>query len=207
MLDFVEAPSQMLEDGCSTPRCSSSGEVHSYAPVPADLLAKGSSRAPLCPGLFLRAPTAGASFDLALHSDLKPDPTALMGQDGGAPPLGHVAGALPGRLLPTWPAGGAGHYAYLWSLVQAMDMHTAFAADKLSPEVGARYREQVLAQGSCRPRSWCRTSSAGPQTARPSSKTSNASGTVLAPALAPSKHHRLPGPRPWRVESRVGAAA
>jgi thimet oligopeptidase len=46
---------------------------------------------------------------------------------------------------------GAGYYAYLWSLVQAMDMRTAFAADKLSPEVGARYRERVLAQGSQKP--------------------------------------------------------
>jgi thimet oligopeptidase len=41
----------------------------------------------------------------------------------------------------------SGYYGYLWSLVLAEDLRTAFAADKLSSEVGLRYREQVLSQG------------------------------------------------------------
>ncbi|MBW8760722.1 MAG: hypothetical protein JF586_24340, partial [Burkholderiales bacterium] len=35
--------------------------------------------------------------------------------------------------------------------VVAMDLRTAFAADKLSPDVGKRYREQVLGQGAQKP--------------------------------------------------------
>jgi thimet oligopeptidase len=67
-------------------------------------------------------------------------------------PLGYVEGTR-------FPAGfghlmggyGAGYYGYLWSKVVAMDMRTAFAADKLDAQVGRRYRDTVLAQGSQRP--------------------------------------------------------
>jgi thimet oligopeptidase len=70
----------------------------------------------------------------------------------GATPLGHVAGSM-------FPAGfahiaggyGAGYYGYLWSLVVALDLRTAFGTDKLDAAVGKRYREQVLSQGSQRP--------------------------------------------------------
>jgi thimet oligopeptidase len=70
----------------------------------------------------------------------------------GATPLGHVKGTM-------FPAGfshiatnySAGYYGYLWSLVVAEDMRTAFAADKLDARVGRRYREAVLANGSSRP--------------------------------------------------------
>ena len=50
-------------------------------------------------------------------------------------------------------AGGyaAGYYGYLWSLVVALDLRTAFAADRLDPMVGMRYRRSVLAQGSQKP--------------------------------------------------------
>jgi thimet oligopeptidase len=45
----------------------------------------------------------------------------------------------------------AGYYGYLWSLVVAEDLRTAFAANKLDPAVGQRYRQTVLANGSQRP--------------------------------------------------------
>jgi thimet oligopeptidase len=45
----------------------------------------------------------------------------------------------------------AGYYGYLWSLVVAMDLRSAFAADKLDAAVGRRYRDSVLAPGSQRP--------------------------------------------------------
>jgi thimet oligopeptidase len=67
----------------------------------------------------------------------------------GASALGHVPGTM-------FPAGfshvatgyGAGYYGYLWSEVVASDLRTAFAADRLDPVVGARYRRTVLANGS-----------------------------------------------------------
>ena len=93
-----------------------------------------------------------ASYDLALHQQAKPEPLPLWAKMEGATPLGYVPGTM-------FPAGfahiagsyGAGYYGYLWSLVVAMDLRTAFAADKLSPEVGQRYRERVLSQGAQKP--------------------------------------------------------
>ena len=41
----------------------------------------------------------------------------------------------------------AGYYGYLWSLVIAEDLRTAFAADRLDASVGHRYRDSVLAHG------------------------------------------------------------
>jgi thimet oligopeptidase len=77
---------------------------------------------------------------------------ALWARMEGATPLGHVTGTK-------FPAGfghvaggyAAGYYGYLWSLVVAMDLRTAFEGHKLDPAVGRRYREIVLANGGQRP--------------------------------------------------------
>jgi len=43
---------------------------------------------------------------------------------------------------------GSGYYTYMWSLVIAKDMFSAFDKDDLfSPEVAHRYRDLVLARG------------------------------------------------------------
>jgi thimet oligopeptidase len=73
---------------------------------------------------------------------------ALWAQMEGATPLGHVGGSL-------FPAGfehiasgyAAGYYGYLWSLVLAEDLRTAFTADRLDAQAGRRYRESVLENG------------------------------------------------------------
>ena len=45
----------------------------------------------------------------------------------------------------------AGYYGYLWSKVYGDDMFSVFADEGvLSPEVGRRYREEVLARGYSR---------------------------------------------------------
>jgi thimet oligopeptidase len=154
MLDFVEAPSQMLEDWVYDPRVLKLMQevCASCPPVPAEMLDKARAARHFGKGLFFGRQQLFASFDLALHSTAKPDPMALWAKMEGATPLGHVAGVrLPAGFAHLSGGYGAGYYAYLWSLVQAVDMRTAFAADKLDPAVGARYRERVLAQGSQKP--------------------------------------------------------
>ena len=45
----------------------------------------------------------------------------------------------------------AGYYGYLWSAVYGDDMFSAFEAEGLTdPEVGMRYRNEVLATGGSR---------------------------------------------------------
>jgi Zn-dependent oligopeptidase len=45
----------------------------------------------------------------------------------------------------------AGYYGYLWSKVYGDDMFSVFATEGiLSPEVGRRYRDEVLARGYSR---------------------------------------------------------
>ena len=66
----------------------------------------------------------------------------------GETPLGYVANT-------TFPAGfghiaggyASGYYSYLWSLVVAEDLRTAFSANKLDATAGRRYRDTVLANG------------------------------------------------------------
>jgi thimet oligopeptidase len=152
--DFSEAPSQMLEDWVYDkdvlalfrqvcPTCK---------PVPDELLAKAVlARDFGKPSAFSRQHLF-ASYDLALHSAEAGDPMATWARMEGETPLGHV----PGTMFPAGfghIAGGyaAGYYGYLWSLVVAMDLRTAFAADKLDPAVGGRYRHSILANGGQRP--------------------------------------------------------
>lgn len=65
-----------------------------------------------------------------------------------ATPLGHVAGSrFPASFEHIAGGYAAGYYAYQWSLAQAEDLRSAFAADKLDAAVGRRYRDTVLAPG------------------------------------------------------------
>ena len=149
-LDFVEAPSQMLEDFVYDPRVQ-----HLFAevcppcmPVPDELLAKARAARDFGKGAQFARQHLFASYDLALHGTDAPEPLALWARMEGATPLGHVRGTM-------FPAGfehiaggyAAGYYGYLWSLVLAEDLRTAFAADRLDERVGRRYRETVLENG------------------------------------------------------------
>ena len=60
-------------------------------------------------------------------------------------PLRHP---LPCRLRAPRPATPVGYYTYMWSLVIAKDLFSAFDRDDLfDPEVATRYRDRILAQG------------------------------------------------------------
>lgn len=152
--DFVEAPSQMLEEWVYDARVLGlMREVcPACKPVPGELLAKAVVAERYGKGALYARQQLFASFDLALHGTEASDPMALWVKMEGASVLGHVPGTM-------FPAGfshvathyGAGYYGYLWSEVVAADLRTAFAADKLSASVGKRYRNTVLANGGQRP--------------------------------------------------------
>lgn len=152
--DFVEAPSQMLEDWVYDPKVLALfAEVcKACKPVPEAMLKQARAAKDYGRGVHWSRQHLYASYDIALHAAKPADPLQLWAQMEGATPLGHVPGTK-------FPAGfghvasgyASGYYGYLWSLVLATDLRTAFKADKLSPEVGRRYRDIILANGGQRP--------------------------------------------------------
>jgi thimet oligopeptidase len=149
-LDFVEAPSQMLEEwvydarvmrlfGTVCPACE---------PVPDDLLERARQSRSFGKGLRFARQHLYASYDLALHSSEAAEPMALWARMEAATPLSHEAGSMfPANFSHLAGGYGAGYYAYLWSLATAQDLYTAFAADPLDASVGRRFRDTVLAHG------------------------------------------------------------
>lgn len=153
-LDFVEAPSQMLEEWVYDASVLALFQqvCARCAPVPPDLLARAVQSRGFAKGLQFARQHLYASYDLALHGREPQDPLALWARMESATPLGHEPGTrFPASFSHVAGGYGAGYYAYLWSLAIAQDLHTAFAADPLDPAVGARYRETVLANGGQAP--------------------------------------------------------
>jgi thimet oligopeptidase len=148
--DFVEAPSQMLEDWVYDPKVVALFQAvcATCPPVPDGLLARAFAAREFGKGVQFARQRLFASYDLALYGRHPAAPLALWREMESATPLGHVPGSM-------FPAGfahiagsyGAGYYGYLWSLVLAEDLRTAFAGDRLSAETGRRFRDTVLSQG------------------------------------------------------------
>lgn len=152
--DFVEAPSQMLEDWVFDKQVLKLfAEVcPSCKPVPDALVDQAKAAKDYGKGVRESRQHLYATYDLALYSGGKPDPMDLWAKMEGSTPLGYVKGTM-------FPAGfahiatnySAGYYGYLWSLVVAEDMRTAFGNNRLDAAVGKRYRNVVLANGSQKP--------------------------------------------------------
>lgn len=152
--DFVEAPSQMLEDWVYDPQVLKlfAQVCPSCAPVPDALIAQALAARRFGTGVREARQHLYARYDLALYGPEPQDPMALWAQMEGATPLGHVAGTMfPATFAHIASNYSAGYYSYLWSLVLALDMRTAFDGHKLDPALGRRYRDTVLAHGSQRP--------------------------------------------------------
>ncbi len=149
-LDFVEAPSQMLEDWVYDPRVLALFQevCASCKPVPAEMVRQAKKARDFAKGVTFARQHLYASYDLALYAKDAPEPMATWARMEGATPLGHVKGSMfPAAFSHIASNYAAGYYSYLWSLVIAEDLRTPFEADKLSGEVGRRYREAVLSQG------------------------------------------------------------
>ena len=153
--DFVEAPSQMLEDWAYDPAVLAllPQVCPSCTPVPPGLIGQADRARHFAKGLQVARQRLLASYDLAFYAAAPADPLALWTAMEAATPLGHVDGSL-------FPAGfghiaggyAAGYYGYLWSLAVADDLRTAFttpagAPDRLNAATGRRYRQTVLARG------------------------------------------------------------
>jgi len=150
-LDFSEAPSQMLEDWVYDPQVLSLFKevCPTCKPVPAALVARADKARHFGKGIQVSRQHLYASYDLAMYGREPQDPLKLWARMENTTPLGYVEGSmLPasfGHIATGYPAG---YYSYLWSLVVAEDLRTAFDGQRLSADVGKRYRDTVLANGA-----------------------------------------------------------
>ena len=148
--DFVEAPSQMLEDWVYRPEVLALMQqvCTTCKPVPKDLLAQAERARHFGKGYQYARQHLFARYDLAFHGRTREAPLALWKRMEAATPLGHAEGSM-------FPAGfahiaggyAAGYYSYLWSQVLAEDLRTAFDGKRLDAATGQRYRDTVLANG------------------------------------------------------------
>ena len=150
-LDFIEAPSQMLENWVWDPGILKrlSSNVTTGAPLPDALIAKVIAARYVDYALDTTQQIQYASIDMAYHSSGAMVDTTAIWKAAVAryTPLTFVDGTQPqasfGHLMSGYDAG---YYGYLWSKVYAQDMFTAFKAAGLeNPDVGMRYRTDILA--------------------------------------------------------------
>ena len=156
--DFVEAPSQMLDNWVWDPKILkelSGSYKNPDKKIPDELLKQLVKTHYFNQGYFYTRQLLFAIFDMTLHTaDVTPDATELYKK------LYHELTSLTPLSDTHFPAcfghlmGGydAGYYGYLWSDVFAQDMFTVFEKDGLlSSKVGAKYRKIILEQGDVYP--------------------------------------------------------
>lgn len=150
--DFVEAPSQMLENWVWEEKSLKllSGHYETGKVLPKDILEKlVASKASFAGALALRQ-LYFANYDQLLHTRGKAD-TAKIARELYMELLGieRIEGGNTGAVLGHLVGYDGGYYGYLWSEVFSHDMYkTRFAAEGiLNPETGMDYRNQILKPG------------------------------------------------------------
>ncbi|MDP6460766.1 MAG: M3 family metallopeptidase, partial [Gemmatimonadota bacterium] len=149
--DFVEAPSQNLEHWIWEPDVLArfAGHHETGEPIPRGMVESMVAAKNLNEGIRALRQVFYASLDMAYHAPGETKNTTDILEElhpiCGFPPLpgthlqagfGHLFGY------------DAGYYGYLWSKVYGDDMYTAFRdAGILNPEVGMRYRKEILEKG------------------------------------------------------------
>jgi thimet oligopeptidase len=148
--DFVEAPSQMLEEWAWDADILQSFAIDADGtPIPRELVARMRDAAEFGKGYIARTQMFYAALSYLLHRDRPDDLTAAVRElqaeydmfeylDGTHfhTSFGHLAGYT------------SAYYTYMWSLVIAKDMFSAFdRSNLLEPSVAQRYRDEVLVQG------------------------------------------------------------
>jgi thimet oligopeptidase len=148
--DFVEAPSQMLEEWAWDPAVLARfARDADGTPLPAELVARMRAAHELGKALDVRTQMFYAAISYYLHAEVPEDVAARVADlqerydaCAGVPgthfeaSFGHLGGYT------------SAYYTYMWSQVIAKDLFSAFdPGDLLAGEVAARYRDTILARG------------------------------------------------------------
>lgn len=150
--DFIEAPSQMLENFVWQPEVIKqiSSRWDTGAPMPDELIQKLVASRYVDQDSYYTQQAFYALVDMAYHTASQPRVDTTQVWATLLPQL------TPSQYVPgTHPQSGfehimggydAGYYGYLWSKVYAQDLFTRFQRDGLeSPAVGHAYRRDILA--------------------------------------------------------------
>ena len=155
--DFVEAPSQMLEEFLLEPEVLQSFAVHHETgePVPVELIEKLRRSSEFGKGTSTAQQMFYAAVSLRLHlaDPANLDSTAMVQQlQRRYSPYAPIAGTHLQCSFGHLEGYSAIYYTYMWSQVIAKDLYSRFERDGvLSPGVARDYREQVLEAGGSRP--------------------------------------------------------
>ena len=155
--DFVEAPSQMLEEWMRDPKTLQTFAKHyeTNEPIPTELVMKMRRADEFAKGLGVRRQMVYADLSLSIYDKAPADvdieaitrdlvkryqPFAFVEGTHFPCSFGHLDGY------------SAVYYTYMWSLVIAKDMFSAFDPNNLlDPVTAQRYRAAVLAPGGSKP--------------------------------------------------------
>ena len=162
--DAVELPSQFMENFCWEWDVLSHMTAHATtgAPLPRELFDRMVSARNFGSGLAMLRQVELALFDMLLHGDYEPDgsgrystPQAVL--DDVRREIAVVPRPAYDRFMQGFGhifAGGyaAGYYSYKWAEVLSADAFSLFEErGVMSAEIGARFRDEVLARGGSRP--------------------------------------------------------
>jgi thimet oligopeptidase len=155
--DFVEAPSQMLEEWTWDPATLATFARHyeTGAPIPADLVLQMRRAHEFGKALNVRQQMVYARLSLSVY-DRDPktvDTTALVKElTNRYMPYKYVEGTHFQTSFGHLDGYSAVYYTYMWSLVIAKDLFSQFeAGNLLAPGVARRYRDAILAPGGSKP--------------------------------------------------------
>jgi len=158
--DFVELPSQIMENWCSEREALDLFARHyeSNAPLPAVLLERINAASTFRAATMQMRQLGFAAVDLALHIDYAPEKDGdvlryareILAKHAAAPYPEDYAMIASFSHLFGHPVGyAAGYYSYKWAEVLDADAFGRFKAEGLlSREVGQQFKERLLAQGN-----------------------------------------------------------
>ncbi|MGH7740955.1 MAG: M3 family metallopeptidase [Candidatus Eiseniibacteriota bacterium] len=155
--DFVEAPSQMLEEWTESPEVLATFAKHyqTNQPIPAELVNQMNRANHYGEGLGVRRQMVYAKLSLSIYDrDPSKVSTDQLAQDlvKQYQPFPYVANTHFQCAFGHLDGYSAVYYTYMWSLVIAKDMFSQFDKEHLlAPGVATRYRQLVLAPGGSQP--------------------------------------------------------
>ena len=148
--DFVEAPSQLLEEwawDASVLRSFATDDTGES--IPEELVAKMRAGEDFGKGCSARTQMFYAALSYRLHQEPVADITAFVKEVQAAYDLfAHVEGTHFHASFGHLGGYSSAYYTYMWSLVIAKDLFSAFdRKDLFAPQTARRYRDTILAAG------------------------------------------------------------